>query len=133
MCSAAYFMASSSDLIVATPTAQVGSIGCIIPWVDESQAWAAAGIKSDPIVSQGSDLKSAFGGPSLTPEQRQHAQDRVDQMMAGFTSHDSAFRSLDYAKLNGGAYFGQSALDSNLVDQIGSYADAYNALAARIM
>jgi ClpP class serine protease len=54
-------------------------------------------------------------------------------MMAGFTSHDSAFRSLDYAKLNGGAYFGQSALDSNLVDQIGSYADAYNALAARIM
>lgn len=128
MCSAAYFMAASADLIVATPTAQVGSIGCYIPWVDESQAWAAAGIKYDPIVSQNSNLKTMFGGPSITPEQRQHAQDGVDAMMAGFTSHVSQFRSLDYDSLQGGAYFGQSALNQNLIDGVGTYADAYNAL-----
>jgi protease-4 len=132
MCSAAYFMAASADMIFATPTAQVGSIGCYIPWVDESQAWAAAGIKYDPIVSQNSNLKTMFGGPSLTPEQRQHAQDGVDAMMAGFTSFVSNFRELDYKSLNGGAYFGQAALGFGLVDQLGTYADAYDALVSRI-
>jgi ClpP class serine protease len=132
MCSAAYFMGSSCDQIFASPTAEVGSIGCIIPWVDESQLWAAAGIKSDPIVSQDSSLKSAFYGPSLTPEQRQHAQDGVDAMMSMFTSHVSMFRDLDYTALQGGAYFGAQALQLGLVDQVGTYADAYNELLGRI-
>jgi ClpP class serine protease len=53
-------------------------------------------------------------------------------MMTGFTSFVSQFRDLKYEQLNGGAYFGQAALDQGLVDQLGTNADAYDALAARI-
>ena len=39
---------------------------------------------------------------------------------------------LDHAKLQAGAYFVQTAIDLNLVDQIGSYDQAYQWLLEKI-
>lgn len=125
MCSAAYFLGSGCDYLVSTESAEVGSIGVIIPWVDQSRAWEMAGLKSDPIVSDGDTLKSSFYGPTLTTEQRAHFQQAVDDLGAMFRGHVSTFRTLDYDTLKAGAYNGARALDLNLVDKVGNYADAY--------
>ena len=39
MCSAAYWVASQCDAIYATPSARVGSIGVILPFVDDTEAF----------------------------------------------------------------------------------------------
>jgi capsid assembly protease len=131
-CSAAYYMASGCDYIVATPSASVGSIGCIIPWVDKSQAWASLGLKFDPITGEEDTLKSTGHGPSLTNEQRQYLQDSVDAAISDFRNHVSSFRDVDFDALKGGAYEGQKAIDFNLVDKIGTYADAYELLISMV-
>jgi len=61
--SAAYNLAASCDFIVANMSATTGSIGCIIPWVDESAAWEDKGISWDPITNDEGDLKGAGAGP----------------------------------------------------------------------
>lgn len=127
-CSAAYFLASGCDYIVSSPSATVGSIGVIIPWVDHSQAWAMEGLKFDPIFSEGDSLKTTMHGPSLTDEQRQYLQDEVNTVAEGFKSHVSSFRDVDFPFLKAGAFSGQKALDHNLADMVGSYADAYDHL-----
>jgi ClpP class serine protease len=125
MCSAAYYLGSGCDYLVATESAEVGSIGVIIPWVDSTRAWEMAGLKADPIVSDGDTLKSSFYGPTLTSEQRAHFQQAVDDLGAMFRGHVSEYRNLDFDTLKAGAYGGARALDLNLVDKLGGYADAY--------
>jgi capsid assembly protease len=119
-CSAAYYLASSADYLVATPSAETGSIGCILPWVDESKMWQDMGMEADPIISEGDSLKGTMFGPSLTTEQRAYLQDSVNEMSAAFKGHVSQFRNLDYKALKAGAYSGAKALDLNLVDKIGN-------------
>lgn len=128
MCSGAYWLASSCDYLVATESAAVGSIGCIVPWVDQSKRFEAAGLSFEPIVSEDSELKDAFYGPSLTKEQRAHFQESVNQIGAAFKSHVSQFRNLNYGDLQAGAYSGAKAKSSHLVDKVGNYADAYGKL-----
>ena len=45
MCSAAYWIASQADAIFATPSARVGSIGVLMPMLDETKAFEQAGLK----------------------------------------------------------------------------------------
>lgn len=132
LCSAAYYLASGCDNIIASQSADVGSIGTIIPWVDKSQAWAVAGLKFDPITGDGESLKSTGHGPSITEEQRQYLQDSVNDSSAEFQAHVSANRDLDYTALRAGAYTGKRALALNLIDKLGTYADAYNELLRRV-
>ena len=132
MCSGAYWLASGCEHIVATKSADVGSIGVIIPWVDQSKLWDQVGMKYDPITSKGDSLKALGGGPNLTDEEREYLQDRVNQTAADFRKAATTFRDLDFAELKAGSYFGKQALDFNLIDQIGSLADAQNQLMKRI-
>jgi signal peptide peptidase SppA len=132
MCSSAYWLAAGCDYLVATRSALVGSIGVIIPWVDETKLWDQLGVKYDPITSKGDTLKSTGGGPSLTDEQRIYLQEMVDQSAADFRGHVLSFRALDFAELRAGAYAGNKAVALNLIDQIGSQTDALNELAKRV-
>lgn len=132
MCSGAYWLCSSCNWIVATPSAYAGSIGVIIPWIDQSKLWDEIGLKYDPISSPGDTLKSTMGGPELTDEQRAYLQEDVNQTAATFRGFVSHYRDLDFAELRAGAYSGEKALEFNLIDQIGTYADAYNQLLSRI-
>ena len=132
MCSAAYWLGASCGSIIATNSADVGSIGVLMPWVDQTRLWDQLGVKYDPIVSSGDTLKTAGGGPSLTTEQRQYLQEAVDQTAANFRGFVSTYRSVDYTALKAGWYSGQQALDQNLIDKIGSQQDAINELAKRV-
>jgi len=132
MTSGAYYLASGCDYIMATPSANVGSIGVIIPWIDKEKMFDKAGLKFDPIYSKGDDLKTTMYGPSLTDEQRDYLQESVDQVAKDFQDHVSTYRSLDFSQLKAGAYAGQKALSLNLIDRIGSLQDAQNELSRRI-
>jgi ClpP class serine protease len=56
--SAAYYIASGARRIVADPSAEMGSIGVMMPRVDLSEALKRSGIRADVIVNTGGDLKA---------------------------------------------------------------------------
>ena len=132
MASGAYYLAAGCDYLFATPSADVGSIGVIIPWIDKEKLWDKAGLKFDPIYSQGDDLKPTMYGPSLSAEQRKYLQQQVNDVAQAFHDHVSSYRALDFSQLKAGAYSGQRALDFNLIDRIGLIGDAYSELSRRI-
>lgn len=124
-CSAAYYLSSSCDRKFVSPSAITGSIGTMLPWIDQSSFWDALGLSWEPITGQGETLKSAGAGPSLTDAQREFFQGQVNDLSAAFRNHVSQFREIDYSQLKGAALFGDKAIDLNLVDDQGSYDDAY--------
>lgn len=130
-CSAAYAISVGADEIVATPSSLVGSIGCIIPFVDESKLWEDhLGIKADYITS--GDLKGAGFPPSLSDAQRGHLQEIVDDLFAEFRSHVLRFRNISDDAMRGQSVVGTRALDMNLIDKTGDHQVAYDTLLERM-
>lgn len=129
MASAAYYLAAGADMIVASPSASVGSIGVYIPWMDTSAAYEAKGYKPDPIVNTGGDLKAIGFGGKLTEAQRAHLQAEVDQDFADFKAHILNYRAVSDSSMRGQCMSGRAALLANLIDRIGERDQAFNALA----
>lgn len=118
-CSAAYWLACACDGIFATKTAEVGSVGVYIPWIDESKAFDNAGLVSDPITS--GPLKAlGFPGTSLTPEQRQHLQDSVDSLAAQFKGYVNQRRGGEVPDemMQGQSIMAEDALAVGMVDAV---------------
>jgi signal peptide peptidase SppA len=132
MASAGYMIGVGADAIVASPSASVGSIGVLIPWVDEDQMWQALGVRYNPIVATGADLKDAGHGPSLTADQRQHLQESVDYLAAQFRDHVASNRSVDDEVYRAGSYRGEQALALGLVDALGTEEEARQLLLSRV-
>ena len=124
MASAAYYLAAGARQIVASPSADVGAIGVYIPWVDRSAAFATQGLKPDPIVNTGGDLKALGFTGTLTDEQRAFLQEQVDADFAAFKDHVLAHRAVADTALRGQTLSGPSALSTNLVDYAGNLATA---------
>lgn len=124
MASAAYYMAAGANAIVASKSADVGSIGVYIPWVDSSAQYEAEGLKPDPIVGAGGDLKAIGFGGSLTDEQRAYLQESVDSSLADFKAHIAQHRSVPESAMRGQTLDGKAALAANLVDAIGDMSAA---------
>lgn len=119
LCSAAYYLGAGANAIVASPSATVGSIGVYIPWMDTSARYEAAGVKPDPIVNTGGDLKAAGFGGRLSEAQRAHLQEQVDQDFDAFKGHILAHRAVPATAMRGQTLSGQAALAANLIDALG--------------
>ena len=119
MASAAYYVASGANRIISSPSAEVGSIGVYIPWMDRSAQYAAAGIKPDPIVNTGGDLKAIGFGGKLSDEQRAHLQAGVDADFAAFKAHVLSQRAIPDSAMRGQVMHGDAAVAANLVDELG--------------
>ena len=132
MASAAYYLAAGATRIVSSPSAEVGSIGVYIPWVDSSAAIAAEGLSPDPIVNQGGDLKALGFGGTLTDEQRAYLQAEVDADFAEFKGHILNHRTVPDHAMRGQTLSGKTALQANLVDTIGDITTARSILRALI-
>jgi signal peptide peptidase SppA len=134
LCSAAYWFAAGVTKILSTDSAEIGSIGVYFPWIDQSALWDKQGIKSDPIVNEGGVYKGIGLGPSLTPEQREELQAKVNRVFGLFKTFVTTMRALNGAVVpdtacQGQTFFGIDAFSSGLVDQIVSCeAEAYDAL-----
>lgn len=119
LCSAGYYLGCSVDYIVASSDAMVGSIGTILPWVDQSKLWEIRGLSFDAITNTGADLKDSMHGPTLGVNHREFLQEFVDDLADQFHGHVSEMRELDDEVWRAGFYVGMRALDYNLVDDIG--------------
>jgi ClpP class serine protease len=118
--SAAFDCAASTE-IWAAPSAQIGSIGSYIAFLDASRAYEIAGYKMELIAS--GPLKGAgIDGISLTDEQRAYFQEKVNQSAENFKSHVRAWRpQVAEETMQGGAYLasttqGENAYNLGLID-----------------
>lgn len=116
-CSAAYWLASQCDEVVATQDSMVGSIGVIMPWIDKDGLWEDAGIAWNPITNDGATMKGAGGGPSLTDEQREFLTARANRDAADFHAAVKR-RTVADEVFSAGSYGAIEAGELGLVDRI---------------
>jgi signal peptide peptidase SppA len=83
MCSAAYWVASQCDAIYASPSARIGSVGVIIPFLDSAEAYRQAGLHME-VFASGKFKSIGTPGTSLTDEQRELLQGEVEEIFADF-------------------------------------------------
>lgn len=137
--SAAYWIAMNADIILMNdPTAQVGSIGVMMTFADDTKYWENAGVKFIDIVAKGSEdknkgyfdaLKGKFDtikSESLNPLREMFAQAVID---ARGSRIDLEAENV----LSGKMYFAaatasgnKSALDVGLADGMGDLDAAVN-------
>ena len=128
MCSAAYNIGVMGNQIGIWDSSQVGSIGTILPFIDESGLWKMMGLEFDPITNEEGDLKGAGHGPSLTDQQRRSIQRNVQKLFDLFKNNVTGQREIEDKTMRGQSFIGTDALDANLVDFVGSWANFYSAI-----
>ena len=117
LCSAAYLLASATEEIIITPTAQAGSIGVYQPFLDRSQAYTAAGLKMD-VITNGKYKGAGYPGTSLTPDQRAYLLGQVGQLEEMFFQAVERNRMASRDSMQGQTFIGQRAIDVGLADTI---------------
>lgn len=135
MCSAAYWIASACDEIVASPSADVGSIGVFCVHLDESAANEAAGLKYT-IIKYGDHKAEGNPFEPLSQETEDYLQSQVDEMGADFIAACAKHRAVSTAKVK--SDFGQGrtmtakqALAAGLIDRIATLEDTLTRLGAK--
>jgi signal peptide peptidase SppA len=117
-CSAAYNIACSAREIWASPSATLGSIGAIIPWVDQSAMWADEGLEWAPITNTEGDLKGAMSGPSLTAAQAASLQELVQDNFNLFKANVLRNRNVAPESMRGQCFLAGRALQNKLIDKV---------------
>lgn len=118
--SAAYWIASAADRIVASPTAQLGSIGVIAAFRKPSSKEKAETVE---FVSSQSPKKR----PNINSEEgRAQIQQVVDAIAEVFVSSVARNRSTSVERVleefgAGDVFVGKAAVDAGLADELGSY------------
>ena len=126
MASAAYWVGSQSRRVVASRSAQVGSIGVFISFTDFSRLLESVGISVDVIKNkEETDKATAAGGTALTDEQREYLQDRVNRDFKLFAKEIRKARGeIAPDAMRGQTFSGEEAKRLNLIDQLGDIATA---------
>jgi signal peptide peptidase SppA len=115
--SAAYWIASATDGIFTTRSAEVGSIGVYQPFFDESVAYEQAGVKVD-IIKAGRLKAAGFPGTSLSDAQRAQKQSEVDSIHEDFKTAVREKRSVNSDDMQGQSFMAEKALSRGLIDEI---------------
>lgn len=111
MCSAAYWLGATCHEIVTSPSAYVGSIGCICMAWDDVAFFERVGFKPVYFVNKGSEAK-LYGreGLAWTDEAKASFQNSVDQHGEEFKAYlDKHREGLARADMNGDAWFANHA------------------------
>jgi len=128
MCSAAYWVASQCDAIYASPSARVGSIGVILPYVDATEALKAEGIKVE-VFAAGKFKSMGTPGVPLTDDQRALIQSDIEEIARDFRSAVlSRGRSIPDSALEGQSFSARSAQRNNLAGMIKNRTEALSRL-----
>lgn len=119
MASAAYWIGCSVSMgIYATKTANLGSIGVYMPFLDSSEAMAKEGLKVD-VITSGKLKGMGVPGTSLTAEQRDFLQTRILEIANMFSSHVMTQRPGAHVEdFDGRVLMGESARKRGLADAI---------------
>jgi capsid assembly protease len=121
MCaSAAYKLASATSYIIATKSSDVGNIGTISVFIDTSIMNAAMGINYIAFTNEGADYKSLGHLDSLTEDQANYLQKIINDAGNDFKEFVLRNRNITNPEVWKAAWFyGQSAIDAGLIDEIG--------------
>ena len=123
MASAAYWIASAADKVVASPSSTVGSIGVYMTVADMTEMAKAQGIKM-VVIKSGKFKGAGIPGTSLSDEQIANLQDSVDAIHADFKASVLQTRKLVKAEdMEGQVFSGKQAAQRNLVTGL---ADSFN-------
>ena len=124
MASAAYWLASGADIILASQSAQVGSIGVYMAWMDDSRAMEMKGYRAE-LIKRGKFKGMGVSGTSLSDDARALLQNSVDQVYGWFTGHVKLFREdISQEAMEGQTFFAADAKEQDLIDAIGTREDA---------
>jgi signal peptide peptidase SppA len=121
MCSLAYWIGSQASEIVSSRSASVGSIGVYTALTDTAKAAEMAGLRVEVFANkEGIHKGMGIPGTSLTPEQRDYIQSRMQSSFDDFKAAVTATRGpLKAETLRGQSFSGQKARLAGLVDRLG--------------
>jgi capsid assembly protease len=126
MASAAYWIGAMCDEVVASPSADVGSVGVYSAHQDLTKAMEEAGVKTTIVTSEGSPFKAEFSPfVELSEAAEEEMQNRADSIMDNFVAALAQARGTTTDDVL--ANFGQGrclmaadALKAGMVDRIGT-------------
>jgi signal peptide peptidase SppA len=114
-CSAAYWIASQASEFYATPSSSVGSVGCYIAYLDESEAYRKDGYKME-VIKSGALKGAGISGTALSDEQRKMLHDQTVEIHTDFKDDVKAVRSfVQDADMEGQVFSGKVAASKGLV------------------
>jgi signal peptide peptidase SppA len=128
MASAAYWLGSAADAVVAGETATLGSIGVAMMHYDYSAQDEKFGVKRTAIFA-GKYKKLASDEKPLSAEGQKYLQGIVDQLYQIFLENVGRHRGLDSETVHeqmgdGRLFIGKKALRAGLIDRLGNFNDA---------
>jgi protease-4 len=133
--SGGYMVSLPAEKIYAMPSTVTGSIGVIMEIPNYKLLMDKIGVSVKTIKS-GEFKDTGNGGREMTEEEEAYLQGIVMDMYSQFVQAVSDSRNIDYedakSAANGKIYTGQAALALGLIDELGSWQDALDALKAEI-
>lgn len=126
--SAAYWLASAADEIVAAQDSMIGSIGIVASHTEESEAAAKAGIRTT-LVSAGEGKTDGSPFEPLSDRARADMQEKVDHFQAMFVAsvvkgRNGAGQHIQASTVNtkwkADIYTAEAALRIGMIDRIGT-------------
>ena len=128
MTSAAYWMGSAAEVVVAGPTSVLGSIGVLMIHTDYSEMDKRDGIKTTYLTA---GKYKALGNSTepLTLEAKEYFQNQLNYIYSIFVDSVARNRDVEAEKVlmdmaEGKLFIGQQAMDVGLVDRIGTIESA---------
>jgi HK97 family phage major capsid protein len=133
-CSAAYWISSAADEMVACPSADIGSIGVFAIHMDTSAADAEDGLKFT-VIKAGKYKAEGLPFEPLSEEAKAAKQVHVNDLYAMFVNDVAKQRGVKPAAIRGGYGQGRdlpaaAALEAGLVDRIATLDDVLAELGA---
>jgi protease-4 len=132
--SGGYYVAAPCDQIIAHPTSLTGSIGVLIVSYEISGLLEKLGINDQTITAGENKDMLSFSKP-LEPDQRELVEEIVEEMHERFLTIVSKGREIPMEQLrpiaDGRILLAQQALEAGLVDRLGYWEDAVDALAEK--
>lgn len=118
MASAAYWIAAGASEVVASPSAQVGSVGVITEVMNVQRALEAMGIDTH-VFTSGSFKSVGHPARPMSEDDKSYIQERVDGMGRTFRDFVSANRpDVHPTSLQGQTYTGTLAYSLGFVDRL---------------
>lgn len=120
--SAAYWLASGADEIIATPSATLGSIGVVYLHLDRSEAMKDRGIRAS-LLHEGAFKVDGNSMQPLPDDARARIQAQLREVYNLFTEsvgrHRPDLGAKGARKTEAGIFIGQRAVEAGLADRIG--------------
>jgi len=116
-CSAGMWLASACDVIAATPSATIGSIGVYIALMDASAAYEAEGLKVE-CISAGEFKTMGAEWKALADSERKLLQDNVNKTWADFRAAVTATREVPQSAMEGQWFDASEGHDNHIIDQL---------------